>query len=150
MKKCLFLAQENSFSSAEIKQMEGAFLSIYHQQYPQEKLQFLWMLSPKGYAYTERQPSNAVVVMVEVEENIDTVKREELMHLFSNYLLEEFNISPLDSVITVANSSFVNAFFEAQKRRIASPYRPWISLKMISSGLLSKLSQGFFRLRVRY
>ena len=65
MKKCLFLAQENSFSSAEIKQMEG-LLSIYHQQYPQEKLQFLWMLSPKGYAYTERQPSNAVVVMVEV------------------------------------------------------------------------------------
>ena len=52
MKKCLFLAQENSFSSTEIKQMEGAFLSIYHQQYPQEKLQFLWMLSPKGYAYT--------------------------------------------------------------------------------------------------
>lgn len=88
--------------------------------------------------------------MVEVEENIETVKREELMHLFSNYLLEEFNISPLDSVITVANSSFVNDFFEAQKRGIASRYRPWISLKMISTGLLSKLSQGFFRLRVRY
>ena len=150
MKKCLFLAQENSFSSTEIKQIEGAFLSIYHEQYPREKLQFLWMLSPKGYAYTERQPSNAVVVMVEVEETIDTVKREELMHLLSNYLLEEFNISPLDSVITVANSSFVNAFFEAQKRRVSSPYRPWISLKMIGSGLLSKLSQGFFRLRVRY
>lgn len=150
MKKCLFLAQKNSFSSAEIKQMEGAFLSIYHQQYPQEKLQFLWMLSPKGYAYTERQSSNAVVVIVEVEENIDKVKREELMHFFSNYLLEAFRISPLDSVITVANSSFVNAFFEAQKRRIAIRYRPWISLKMMSSGLLSKLSQGFFRLRVRY
>ena len=88
MKKCLFLAQENSFSSAEIKQIEEAFLNIYHQQYPQEKLQFLWMLSPKGYAYTERQPSNAVVVMVEVEKNIDTAKREELTFVF-NYLLED-------------------------------------------------------------
>jgi hypothetical protein len=138
------------FSTSEIRAIEKGFRNIYSNDYSQEKVNVLWMIIPKGYAYSERKPSNAAVILVEVDEGISKEKREELMGLFSQFLLAEFKISPLDSVITVANSSFVNAFFDAQKKRIHPLYRPWISFKMISSGIISKISNGYFRLRVRY
>lgn len=150
MKKILCLVQRHMFSTSEIRAIEKGFRNIYSSNYSQEKVNVLWMIIPEGYAYTERKPSDAAVILVEVNEDIPKEKREELMGLFSQFLLAEFKISPLDSVITVANSSFVNAFFDAQKKRIHPLYRPWISFKMISSGIISKIKNGYFRLRVRY
>jgi len=150
MKKILCLVQEHMFSKSEIQQIEKGFRDIYRDNYSQEKLSVLWMVIPKGYAYSERKPSDATVILVEVDEDIAKDKREALMGLLSQFLLNEFKISPLDSVITVANSSFVTAFFDAQKKRIHPLYRPWISLKMISTGIISKITNGYFRLRVRY
>ncbi|MEL6255464.1 MAG: hypothetical protein AAFR87_25895, partial [Bacteroidota bacterium] len=115
-----------------------------------EKLNMLWMILPDGYAYSERKASEAAVIVVEVNENIPQTKREELMSLFSHYLLSNFKISPLDSVITVANSSWVDSFFSAQRKRIYRFYRPWITFKMMSTALVSKFTNGFMRLRVRY
>lgn len=150
MKKILCIVQEHMFSKAEIRAMEAGFRSIYRDHYSKEKVNVLWMIMPKGYAYSERKPSNAAVIMLEVEEQITKSLREKLMSLISQFLMKNFSISPLDSVITVANSSFVNAFLEAQKKRIHPIYRPWITLKQMYTALLSKLINGFLRLRVKF
>lgn len=150
MKKILCLVQKHMFSTAEIRQLEEGFREIYSNHYSQEKVNVLWMVIPEGYAYSERKPSNAAVILVGVDEDIRKEKREELMSLFSQLLLTNFRISPLDSVITVANSSWVDRFFDAQRRRIHPLYRPWISLKMMFTALSSKWSNGYLRLRVRY
>lgn len=150
MKKALCLVQKHMFSKEDIQRLEVGIKNIYQRHYSNEKVNMLWMVMPKGYAYSERKPSNASVIMVEVDNDITQAKREELMGLISRFLLDNFEISPLDSVITVANSSFVNAFFEAQRKRIHPLYRPWITLKMMTTALLSKFTQGYLRLRVKY
>lgn len=138
------------FSKADIRKIETGFREIYSNNYSKEKLSIFWMIIPEGYAYSERKPSNATVILVEVNEDITKSKREELMGLFSQFLLNNFSISPLDSVITVANASWVNSFFEAQRKRIHPLYRPWITLKMMFTAFSSKLMNGYLRLRVRY
>jgi len=150
MKKVLCLVQKHMFSKEEIHKIEEGFRSIYKDNYSDEKLNILWMIIPKGYAYSERKPSDAAVIVIEVNEDISQTKREEMMSLFSQFLLANFKISPLDSVITVANSSWVNSFFDAQRKRIHPMYRPWISFKMMSTALASKFMNGYMRLRVRY
>lgn len=138
------------FSKADIRKMEAGFREIYSNNYSEERLSIFWMIIPEGYAYSERKPSNATVILVEVNDDITKSKREELMGLFSQFLLDNFSISPLDSVITVANASWVNSFFEAQRKRIHPLYRPWISLKMMFAAFSSKLMNGYLRLRLRY
>ena len=150
MKRINCIIQEHLFSKEEIKKIEAGFKKIYRKHYSQDKVSVFWMIFPKGYAFSERKPSNATVILVEVDENITAEKREELMHLFSKYLLNNFRVSPLDSIITVANSSWVNAFFEAQQNRVSAFYRPWIKFKTIFTALTSKWINGYLRLRVRY
>ena len=150
MKKILCIIQEHMFSKTEILDMEAGFREIYQDNYSQEKVNVLWMIMPKGYAYSERQESNAAVIMIEVDEDISKENREQLMALTSSFLLENFKISPLDSVITVANSSFVNSFLETQKKRVSTIWRPWINMKQLFSALYSKFKNGYLRLRVRY
>ncbi len=150
MKRAVCIIQEDMFSTPEIKRIEAGFKAIYKDNYSEEPLNVVWMIMPKGYAYSERKLSEAIVIMVEVSEDIQKEKREELMFLFSRFLMDEFNVSPLDSVITVANSSFVNAFLEAQNNRIQPLYRPWIKVKQLSTALWSKFSKGYLRLRVKY
>ena len=150
MKKATCLIQQHMFSKKEIQKMEAGFREIYSTHYSEEKLSIFWMVFPKGYAYSERKPSNATVILVEVENDITKAKREELMSLFSQFLLNKHNISPLDSIITVANSSWVNQFFAAQQKRVHPFYRSWINFKTLFTAFTSKLMNGYLRLRVRY
>jgi len=150
MKKILCLVQQHMFSKAEIKKMEEGFRELYSKHYSKERLNVIWMIMPDGYAYSERKPSNAAVILIEVNETITQTKREEMMKLFSQFLLTNFSISPLDSIITVANSAWVDSFFDAQRKRIHPLYRPWITLKIMFTALMSKLTNGYARLRVRY
>lgn len=150
MKKITCIIQEHMFSKEDINEMEKGFKTIYRENYSEEKVSVFWMIFPKGYAFSERKPSNATVILVEAGEDITKNKREELMHLFSKYLLSNFKISPLDSIITVANSSWVTEFFAAQQNRIHPMYRPWIKLKTLFTAFSSKLMNGFLRLRVKY
>ena len=150
MKRATCIVQKHMFTKADIQKMEAGFKEIYKDNYSEEKLNIFWMIFPQGYAYSERKPSNATVIVVEVNEDITKTKREELMSLFSKFLLSNFNISPLDSIITIANTSWVNAFFDAQQKRIHPSYRLWIRLKMMFTALTSKWTNGFLRLRVRY
>lgn len=149
MKRIVCIVPKDMFSNAEIKQLEAGFKDIYTNNYSQEKVGVFWMLMPKGYAYAERKPSKAAIILAEVNEDIQREKREELMGLFSQFLMKNFHISPLDAVITVANSSFVSQFSDAQQNRIDKRYRPWIKLKMMSTALTSKLINGYLRLRVK-
>jgi hypothetical protein len=138
------------FSKEDIKNIEAGFRDIYKKNYTEEKLTIFWMIFPKGYAYSERKASNATVILVEVNDDITTAKREELMSLYSQFLLNNYHVSPLDSIITVANSSWVDRFFDAQQKRVHPMYRPWIKLKTLFTALSSKWTNGFLRLRVRY
>ncbi len=148
MKKIVCIVQENMFLKAEIRKIEAGFKEIYSQHYSREKLTVLWRIMPKGYAYSERKLSEATIIMIEVGEEITKEKREELMHLYSQFLLNNFKISPLDSVISVANSSFVNQFFAAQTNRVHPRHRRWIGLKMKAAALTSKWTNGYYKLRV--
>lgn len=150
MKRINCLVQEHMFSKEEIKKIEAGFRKIYSENYSDEKLTIFWMIFPKGSAYSERKPSNATIILVEVNDDIEKAKREDLMQLYSNFLLEEYKISPLDSIITVANSSWVDQFFAAQQNRIHPMYRPWIKLKTLFTALTSKWTNGYLRLRVKY
>lgn len=150
MKRANCIVQEGMFSNPEIKRIEAGLKEIYQNNYSQEGLNVTWMIMPKGYAYSERQLSEAVIILIEVDEDIEQGKREELMSLFSQFLLSNFKISPLDSVISVANSSFINQFAAAQQSRIHPSARKWTRLKMIFTALTSKWTKGYLRLRVRY
>ena len=149
MKKIICIVPEHMFSKAEIKKLGTGFKTIYKNNYRPDKVGFFGMLMPEGYAYAERKPSEAVVVLVEVEEDIQRAKREELMHLFSDFLLKNFSISPLDAVITVANASFVQQFSAAQQNRIHPKHRFWINLKTMATAMTSKILNGYYRLRVK-
>lgn len=150
MKRMVGIIQENMFSNEEIQHLESGLKNLYQKNYSsEEKLNVIWMVMPKGYAYSERKLSHAVVLLIEVNEDITQEKREELMSLFSKFLLENFKVSPLDSVITVANSSFVQAFSDSQSTRIAPLYRPFIRLKMMMKALASKRKNGYLKLAVR-
>ena len=138
------------FSKEDIKNIEIGFKNIYRQHYSEEQVNIFWMIFPEGYAFSERKASNATVIMVEVEDDISKEKREKMMQLYSNFLLEDFKISPLDSIITIANSSWVNDFFEAQKKRVHPLYRPWITFKTMSTAMISKWRNGYLRLRIQY
>ena len=150
MKRINCLVQEHKFSKAEIREIEAGFKEIYRKHYSEEKLRVFWMVFPKGSAFAERKPSNGTIILIEVNEDITKEKREELMGLYSQYLLENYKVSPLDTVITVANSSWVDRFFAAQQRRIHHRYRSWITFKTMFTALTSKLTNGFLRLRVKY
>ena len=150
MKRINCLVQQHQFSKAEIKEMEAGFREIYGDHYSTEKLTVFWMIFPKGSAYAERKPSNGTIILIEVDEDITKEKREELMRLYSNFLLKNFKVSPLDTVITVANTSWVDSFFAAQQKRIHPKYRLWIQVKTLFTALTSKWMNGFLRLRVKY
>ncbi|MEM9936142.1 MAG: hypothetical protein AAF824_21135 [Bacteroidota bacterium] len=150
MKRINCLVQEHQFSKEDIRNIEEGFREIYHDHYSTEKLTVFWMIFPKGSAYAERKPSNGTIILIEVDEDITKDKREELMRLYSNFLLKNYKVSPLDTVITVANSSWVDSFFAAQQKRIHPMYRPWIQVKTLFTALTSKWMNGFLRLRVKY
>ena len=150
MKRINCIVQEHLFSKAQIKDIEKGFRAIYSNHYSKEPLTVTWMIFPEGYAYSERKPSNATVILIEVDDDITKTKREELMSLFSQYLSQQHKVSPLDSIITVANSSWINSFAAAQQNRIQPLYRPWIKYKTMFTALTSKWTNGFLRLRVRY
>ena len=116
MKRINCIVQEHQFSSSEIKAIEAGFKALYKTHYSEEKLTVLWMIFPKGSAFAERKASNGTIILIEVEDDIDKIKREELMQIYSHFLLENYNISPLDTVITVANTSWVDRFFAAQQK----------------------------------
>ena len=151
MKKIIGIIQDDTYSDAEIKQLESGLRDIYRLNYSEkEKPVVLWMIMPKGFAYAERKLSHATILLIEVDEETGQEKREKLMKLFSEFLLENFKISPLDSVITVANSSFVNGFFKAQNERVKPIMRPFTSLKVIGGALGNKLTKGYMTIPVRY
>lgn len=150
MKRINCLVQEHQFSSSEIKKIEAGFKALYKTHYSEDKLTVLWMIFPKGSAFAERKPSNGTIILIEVEDDITKAKREELMHVYSQFLLENYSISHLDTVITVANTSWVDRFFAAQQKRIHPIYRPWITLKTMYTALTSKMTHGFLRLRIKY
>ncbi|MEM6767836.1 MAG: hypothetical protein AAF655_23070 [Bacteroidota bacterium] len=150
MKRINCLVQEHQFSKEEIKEIEAGFREIYSDHYGTEKLTVFWVIFPKGSAYAERKPSNGTIILIEVNEDITKEKREELMRLYSNFLLKNFKVSPLDTVITVANTSWVDSFFAAQQKRIHPKYRLWIQVKKLFTALTSKWRNGFLRLRVKY
>ena len=150
MKRINCLVPKHLFSKADIRRMELGFRELYKNHYSDEKLTVFWMILPEGYAFSERKPSNAAVIVVEVEEDITKEKREELMSLYSIFLLDNFKISPLDSVITVANTSWVNSFVVSQQTRIRPSHRSWMRLKMLFTAITSKWLNGYLRLRVRY
>ena len=149
MKRITVIVQEHMFSKADINRFESGIKDIYKKNYSEEKVNVLWMVMPKGYAYSERKPSNALVMMMEVEDTITQENREQLLFAVSKHLLDNFKISPLDSVITAPNASYINAFFEAQKNRIDAKYRPFVSLKLYGRAFLSKLTNGFMKLPVK-
>ena len=150
MKRINCIVQANQFSKEAIRNIEAGFREIYANNYSKEALTVTWMIFPEGYAYSERKPSNASVILVEVNDDVTKAKREELMSLFSQFLFKNYKVSPLDSIITVANASWVSAFMEAQQKRIQPMYRPWIKLKTMFTALTSKWTNGYMRLRVRY
>ena len=144
------MVQAHQFSKADIRKIESGFRALYREHYSEEKLTVFWMIFPKGSAYAERKPSNGTIILIEVDEDITKAKREALMHVYSQFLLENYNVSPLDTVITVANKSWVDRFFAAQQKRIHPMYRPWITLKTMFTALTSKMINGYLRLRVKY
>lgn len=150
MKRINCLVQEHKFSKPQIRAIEAGFKKIYHTHYSEEKVRVFWMIFPKGSAYAERKPSDGTIILIEVNEDITREKREELMWLYSQFLFENYKVSPLDTVITVANSSWVDSFFAAQQNRIHARYRPWITFKTMFTALTSKWMNGFLRLRVKY
>ena len=123
MKKIVGIIQEHMFTNDQIKRLESGLREIYRNHYSKEEVVVLWRIMQEGYAFSERKPSHATIILVEVDEGITQVKREELMDLCSQFLLNNFSVSPLDSLITVPNSSFVNQFLEAQRQRIDPAYR---------------------------
>lgn len=76
MKRIVGIIQEHMFSNEDIQHMQAGFTSIYKKHFKEEKLQVAWMVMPTGYAYSERKPSNAAVIVIEVHEEIDQPKRE--------------------------------------------------------------------------
>ena len=149
MKKILCVAPENVFSKTDIINLESGLKTIFKKHYSAtEKVVVIWMLMPEGYAFSERKASQAVIIMVEVNEGMEQKERENLMRIYSQFLLSSFNVSPLDSLITVANSSFVNQFFAAQRKRVRSQYRPIITLKLLYTALRTKLIHGYYKLKV--
>ena len=114
MKKIVGIIQEHMFTKDEIKRLESGLTEIYRNHYDsREEVVVFWRIMPEGYAFSERKPSHATIILVEVDADITQVKREELMDLCSQFLLNNFSVSPLDSLIAVPNSSFVNQFLEA-------------------------------------
>ena len=149
MKKIVGIIQEHMFSKADIKRFESGFREVYKKNYSDEQVTVIWMVMPDGYAYSERKRSNAVVMMMEVEETITQENREKLLFAASKFLLDNFNISPLDSVITAPNSSYIKAFEAAQKNRIDAKYRPFVNLKIMGKVFWSKITNGFLKLPVK-
>lgn len=120
MKKIVGIVQAHMYSEDELKYLRSGLREIYRDHYDaSQPVTVLWMVMEKGYAYSERKLSEATIIIIEVDEDITQEKREALMDMFSQYLLKNFNVSPLDSLITVANTSFVNQFFAAQQERYA-------------------------------
>lgn len=149
MKRIICTVQEEQFSNKQIKKMEAGFKEIYKNNYRKEPLKIWWMVMPKGYAYSERKLSHATIILIEVDSDIEQGKREVLMHLFSQFLLESFHISPLDLVLSVANSAYVEQFGKSQIKRIHPAYRRRIRLKSSISAITSKFLNGYSKIRVR-
>lgn len=150
MKRISCLVQKHKFSKAEIRDIEKGFRELYKNNYSGEKLKVFWTIFPEGSAYAERKASNGTIVLIEANEDITKEKREELMWLFSQFLFKNYQVSPLDTVITVANTSWVESFLAAQQKRIHPRYRTWIGLKTMFTALTSKWINGYVRLRVKY
>lgn len=150
MKRISCIVQKHMFSHADIRKLEKGLRAIYKENYSDEKVNVIWMVMPKGSAYSERKPSEATIILVEVDDDIEQTKREELMSLFSQYLFQNFKISPLDSIISVANSSYVQQFVAAQQNRVHPKSRKWIGLKTMGTALFSKFTNGYMKLRVKY
>lgn len=150
MKRITCIVQKHMFSHADIRKLEKGLKATYKENYSDEKVNVIWMVMPKGSAYSERKESKATIIIVEVNNDIQQSRREKLMQLFSQHLLENFSISPLDSIISVANSSSVEQFFAAQQNRVHPKSRTWIRLKMMGTALFSKFTNGYMKLRVKY
>ncbi|MEM6723294.1 MAG: hypothetical protein AAF598_04600 [Bacteroidota bacterium] len=150
MKKILCVVQKDQISKAKIKVLEQGLKDRYRDHHdPKEKVMVYWMLVPKGYAYSERKPSNAIIVMIEVEDGVPSEQREKLMGIFSNFILDQLNMSPYDLVLTVPDQAFVDQYFMAQRDRSSRQARKWVGLKIFVTAFYSKFKDGFLRIPVR-
>ena len=71
MKKMVGIIQEHMYTHNDIKIFEAGIRKIYQEHYdPNESLNVLWMVMPKGYAYSERKLSEATVIVIEVDADI--------------------------------------------------------------------------------
>ena len=121
---------------------------IYTTHQSNEKARVHWMIMPKGYAYSERKYSQATIILVEVDSEIEQKSREDLMQLLSKFLLDNFNISPLELVLSVANTSFINQYANSQRQRVHPLHRWRIRFKAIITSLTSKLLNGYSQILV--
>lgn len=149
MKRVVGVVQEGMFSPDAIRRLKAGLKAIAQTHMPSERIVTLFMVMPPGYAYAERKASQATILMVEVDEGTSQGKREAMMADFSRHLLDNFEVSPLDSVITVADTSFVSAFFNAQRNRIDRAHRLRISARLFGTALFSRLREGYLRLPVK-
>lgn len=147
MKKVLGIVQESMFDDDALRRFEAGVKQTLR-GWSDERFVVIWMVMPPGYAFSERKPSQAVILMVEVDDGTDQGRREELMGQLSQHLMDNFAVSPLDSLITVADSAFVNAFFDAQRARIDPAQRLRIHAKLYGSAVLSKVRRGTLQLPV--
>ena len=149
MKRIVCTVQESQFSKREIRKLEAGLKEIYKNNYSEEKLGVIWMIMPSGYAFSERKLSKATIILVEVDSDIEQEKRENLMHLFSDFLLKEFSISPLDLVLSVANSSYLQQYATSQTRRVHPNHRRRIRFKSKFTAIKSKMLNGYSRMNIR-
>ncbi|MEO1434084.1 MAG: hypothetical protein AAFV80_01015 [Bacteroidota bacterium] len=150
MKKILCVVQKDQISKTKIKILEQGLKDRYRDHHdPNEKVSVYWMIVPEGYAYSERQASKAMIVMIEVEDGVQSEQREKLMGIFSRFILEQCDMSPYDLVLTVPDQAFVDQYFLAQRNRSSRKARKWVGLKIFATALFSKLKDGFLRIPVR-
>ena len=149
MKRIVGVVQEQMFRPDALRRLKAGLKAIYRAHDPSERVVVLFMVVPPGYAYSERKPSEATILVIEVDDGTAQSKREAMMADFSRLLLDDFRVSPLDNVITVADTSFVSAFFDAQRNRIDRSQRLRINARLYGAALLSRLREGYLRLPMK-
>lgn len=148
MPKILFTIPEGRFSDTEIIALESTMVSAYQELLEtNDALLCFWSVLPRGQSYVAGQQDDVYIALIEVPEDFDQQKREDLLLKFNARFAEAAGISLEKPLVTLADASKVEEYLAANRNRLKSFSKITFLLGTMMHAYRSRKQRGFAALR---
>jgi hypothetical protein len=141
---CTF--HEGTISKDGVRRLGSGLGRVYREQLGQSA-RVLFCELPTGQAFTAGRASDVTYLMVEVDDGLDTARRERTLHALAAELASGLHVAVDRVMVTVADRSVFGRFLGAYRERIRPRSRPWFWATTLFGLLQSRRRDGYLAIR---